>query len=158
MAAVLLVLDNPAHTGEVSVKTVAGGGESMLRACRSPVTRAAFIIFGLFAAYGLSPLGFGTWRSSPALQWLHSLIPYPAMVAVLAVYCVCAAWRRTFPVACMLGIVIYGTYGVALTITLWEGRTGSPVAVAACGLTVTFHYLAWRLAVLDPNTHHRDKP
>lgn len=129
----------------------------MLRACRSPVTRGAFIIFGLLAAYGLSPFGFDNWRSSPALLWLHSLLPFPMMIAGLVLYCACASWRRTFIPACMLGILIYGSYGVALTVTSWQGRTGSPVSIAACGLAVTFHYLAWRLSVLAQN-FDRDKP
>lgn len=118
---------------------------------RSNVTRWAFILTGTYLAVSLSPWGPAEWRDTPSLRWLHTVVPFPVMVAAFAAYVAMhlLGSLRIVVLADYLGLALYGIGLVALLVTVRLDRPTNPLAIAAVALACVLHYMAGKLAVND---------
>lgn len=118
---------------------------------RSEFTRWLFIGTGCVSGYSISPWGPTAWRQTPSLQLLHTVIPWPVMTALFAVYVLLLLTARLPAVmaADILGLGLYLCTVIAMILTTRIGQPANLILASAGALAVGYHFMAARLAFLQ---------
>lgn len=125
---------------------------------RSRVTRAAFILTGLYLAWSFL-FGPDIWRNTPSLHWLYDhWLPAPLIAGLFLAYVVLMVIGQlvTMQIGCCIGLVLYGWELAGLLFTLSLHRPTNPLAIAACVLSIVLHYACLRLIVIQWDSEQRD--
>lgn len=118
---------------------------------RTALTRVSFAISGAGLTYAFSPWAPTAWRNTPSLHWLHRGLPWLLIAVMFAVYTLLRLLTGRIAAVAFaegLGAVLWGWEFCAALATLGSGGPKNAYLIAGCGLVMTYHLAAARLAII----------